>query len=83
MHSPDFVNQVLEATPPNLGTFKRIQGILNMVLEELVDVPLYYTLDRLSNTVKVENPSMLTIRSLPYNCPKFQLKHIFFIGQRY
>ncbi|ENN71141.1 hypothetical protein HUJ04_007597 [Dendroctonus ponderosae] len=67
IHSPDFVKQVLEAAPPYLGTFKRIRGILSMVLEELVDVPLYYTLDRLSNTIKVENPSMLTIRSAILN----------------
>lgn len=33
-----------------------------MVLEELVDVPLYYTLDRLAATLRVETPPMMTLR---------------------
>lgn len=34
-----------------------------MILEELQDVPLYYTLEKLTSTLHVENPPMMVVRS--------------------
>lgn len=62
LHSLEFVNKLLDEVPSNLGTSKRIQGILSMIKEELPDCPLYYTLPQLSGTLHVETPSMLLIR---------------------
>ncbi|CAH2010051.1 unnamed protein product [Acanthoscelides obtectus] len=67
IHSPEFVKKVLDNVPSSLKTYKRIEGILNVVLEELVDVPLYYTLDKLSGTLHVEMPSMMALRSALLN----------------
>ncbi|KAH0629648.1 hypothetical protein JD844_011877 [Phrynosoma platyrhinos] len=66
LHDVGFVQQVLSAVGNNPGRFqtsRRIQGILSMVLEELSDVPLYYTLDNLSKTVHCNSPSLLQFRS--------------------
>ncbi|XP_042304454.1 tRNA (guanine(26)-N(2))-dimethyltransferase isoform X2 [Sceloporus undulatus] len=66
LHDVGFVQQVLSAVGSNPGRFQtsqRIQGILSMVLEELNDVPLYYTLDNLSKTVHCSSPSLLQFRS--------------------
>lgn len=67
LHSPAFVQEVLDTASTNLGTYKRIQGVLTMILEELQDVPLYYTLEKLSSTLHVENPPMPVIRSAILN----------------
>lgn len=53
--------------PENLNTFKRIQGVLRVIGEELTDVPLYYTLERLSGVIHVEMPAMLSFRSAILN----------------
>ncbi|XP_029440973.1 LOW QUALITY PROTEIN: tRNA (guanine(26)-N(2))-dimethyltransferase [Rhinatrema bivittatum] len=66
MHDLDFVQGVLKAVRSNPGRFKtsdRIQGVLSMVLEELADVPLYYTLDNLSSIIHCNTPSLLQFRS--------------------
>ncbi|XP_008115675.1 tRNA (guanine(26)-N(2))-dimethyltransferase isoform X2 [Anolis carolinensis] len=66
LHDMAFVQQVLSAVGSNPGRFQtgqRIQGILSMALEELSDVPLYYTLDNLSKTVHCSSPSLLQFRS--------------------
>ncbi|XP_060620902.2 tRNA (guanine(26)-N(2))-dimethyltransferase [Anolis sagrei] len=66
LHDVAFVQQVLSAIGSNSGRFQtgqRIQGILSMALEELSDVPLYYTLDNLSKTVHCSSPSLLQFRS--------------------
>ncbi|KAM9856543.1 tRNA (guanine(26)-N(2))-dimethyltransferase isoform 2-T2 [Aulostomus maculatus] len=66
IHDFDFVQRVLysaSGNPSRFGTSKRIEGVLSMVTEELEDVPLYYTMDSLSNTIHCNTPSMLQFRS--------------------
>jgi tRNA (guanine26-N2/guanine27-N2)-dimethyltransferase len=67
LHSPQFVEKLLAEVPQHLGTFKRIEGVLNVIKEELPDSPLYYTLEQLSGTLHVETPSMIMIRSAILN----------------
>nr|XP_033791309.1 tRNA (guanine(26)-N(2))-dimethyltransferase-like [Geotrypetes seraphini] len=66
IHDPDFVQRVLNAVKSNPQRFKtsaRIEGVLSMMLEELTDVPLYYTLDNLSSVIHCNTPSLLQMRS--------------------
>ncbi|XP_062979339.1 tRNA (guanine(26)-N(2))-dimethyltransferase isoform X2 [Elgaria multicarinata webbii] len=66
LHDAAFVQRVLSAVGSNPGRFQtspRIQGILSMVMEELSDAPLYYTLDHLSKTIRCSSPSLLQFRS--------------------
>ncbi|EDW04217.1 probable tRNA (guanine(26)-N(2))-dimethyltransferase [Drosophila grimshawi] len=69
IHQTSFVQQLLEAvqsstSPLNaLGTQRRIVGVLSMVQEELPDVPLYYTPDKLCCVLKLEIVPMLKMRS--------------------
>ncbi|XP_030052796.1 tRNA (guanine(26)-N(2))-dimethyltransferase isoform X2 [Microcaecilia unicolor] len=66
IYDPDFVQRVLNAVKINPQRFKtsdRIEGVLSMVLEELPDVPLYYTLDNLGRVLHCINPSLLQFRS--------------------
>ncbi|XP_007489184.1 tRNA (guanine(26)-N(2))-dimethyltransferase isoform X2 [Monodelphis domestica] len=66
IHDLDFVGQVLAAVSRNPGRFRtsaRIRGVLSMVTEELPDVPLYYTLDQLSSTIRCNTPRLLQLRS--------------------
>ncbi|KAL8211723.1 UNVERIFIED_CONTAM: tRNA methyltransferase 1 [Gekko kuhli] len=66
LHDAGFVQRVLSAVGSNPGRFRtsqRIQGILSMAIEELSDVPLYYTLDNLSKTIRCNSPSLLQFRS--------------------
>ncbi|XP_017153806.1 probable tRNA (guanine(26)-N(2))-dimethyltransferase isoform X2 [Drosophila miranda] len=67
LHNPDFVKDLLDAvqeTPLSaLGTQRRIVGVLSVVQEELSDVPLYYTPDKLCSVLKLEIVPMLKFRS--------------------
>lgn len=66
LHDVDFVQRVLSAVgsnPSRFQTSQRIQGILSMAIEELGDIPLYYTLDNLSKTIRCNSPSLLQFRS--------------------
>ncbi|XP_007469141.1 PREDICTED: tRNA (guanine(26)-N(2))-dimethyltransferase isoform X3 [Lipotes vexillifer] len=66
LHDLDFVGRVLEAVSANPGRFhtaERIRGVLSVVAEELLDVPLYYTLDQLSSTIHCSTPGLLQLRS--------------------
>ncbi|XP_015604849.1 probable tRNA (guanine(26)-N(2))-dimethyltransferase isoform X2 [Cephus cinctus] len=67
LHDQVFISKLL-CTLDNmeLGTLKRIQGVLNVVHEEL-DVPLYYTLDRLMSIVRCHTPTILAFRSALMN----------------
>ncbi|GJQ72207.1 hypothetical protein Trydic_g3298 [Trypoxylus dichotomus] len=67
IHNKYFVNEVLNNIPKHLKTAQRIQGVLNVILEELEEPPLYYTLERLSGTLHLETPPMLIIRSAILN----------------
>lgn len=65
LHDITFVQKVLDALERNPKRFKtsdRIEGMLSMVTEEL-NIPLYYTLDNLSSTVRCSTPSLLQFRS--------------------
>ncbi|XP_053978045.1 tRNA (guanine(26)-N(2))-dimethyltransferase [Hylaeus volcanicus] len=67
LHDQQFVSELLcNLHNMRLGTLKRIEGVLNVIHEEL-DVPLYYTLDRLMSTVRCHTPSMLMFRSALLN----------------
>jgi len=66
LHEHGFVSRLLCNLSMKLGTSKRIKGILTMIEEEL-DVPLYYNLDRLMSIVKCHVPSMLMFRSALLN----------------
>ncbi|XP_075153046.1 tRNA methyltransferase 1 [Haematobia irritans] len=67
IHDKEFVQDLLNAIdkPPlqDLGTQKRLLGMLTVVLEELDDVPLYYTLDKLCCVLKLEIVPILKFRS--------------------
>ncbi|XP_065511025.1 tRNA (guanine(26)-N(2))-dimethyltransferase [Caloenas nicobarica] len=66
LHDVPFVERVLAALERNPGRFAsegRMRGVLSVVTEELSDVPLYYTLDGLSSTIRSNTPSLLQLRS--------------------
>ncbi|RLU19894.1 hypothetical protein DMN91_008453 [Ooceraea biroi] len=67
LHEHGFVSRLLgNLSSMELGTSKRIEGVLTMIHEEL-DVPLYYNVDRLMSIVKCHVPSMLLFRSALLN----------------
>ncbi|XP_076382619.1 tRNA (guanine(26)-N(2))-dimethyltransferase isoform X2 [Megalopta genalis] len=67
LHDQMFVSELLcNLHIMKLETVKRIEGVLNVVHEEL-DIPLYYTLDRLLSIVRCCTPSMLMFRSALLN----------------
>uniref|UniRef100_A0A674H9A2 tRNA (guanine(26)-N(2))-dimethyltransferase n=1 Tax=Taeniopygia guttata TaxID=59729 RepID=A0A674H9A2_TAEGU len=66
LHDPAFVKGVLaalERSPGRFSTEPRMRGMLSVIAEELSDVPLYYTLDGLSSTIRSNTPSLLQLRS--------------------
>ncbi|NXB94356.1 TRM1 dimethyltransferase, partial [Vidua chalybeata] len=66
LHDPTFVEGVLaalERSPGRFSTEPRMRGMLSVIAEELSDVPLYYTLDGLSSTIRSNTPSLLQLRS--------------------
>ncbi|XP_032686440.1 probable tRNA (guanine(26)-N(2))-dimethyltransferase [Odontomachus brunneus] len=67
LHDQAFVSQMLcNLSSMELGTLKRMKGVLTMIHEEL-DVPLYYNLNRLMSIVKCQVPPMLVFRSALLN----------------
>lgn len=67
LHEQEFVSRLLcSLSGMELGTSKRMEGVLTMIHEEL-DVPLYYNLDRLMSIVKCSVPPMLLFRSALLN----------------
>ncbi|XP_072759053.1 tRNA (guanine(26)-N(2))-dimethyltransferase isoform X1 [Anoplolepis gracilipes] len=67
LHDQEFVSRLLcNLNNIQLGTSKRIEGVLTMIHEEL-DIPLYYNLDRLMSIVKCDVPSILKFRSALLN----------------
>ncbi|XP_011871745.1 PREDICTED: probable tRNA (guanine(26)-N(2))-dimethyltransferase [Vollenhovia emeryi] len=67
LHDREFVSRLLSNLDTmELGTLKRMEGVLTMIHEEL-DTPLYYNLDSLMSTVKCHVPPMLTFRSALLN----------------
>lgn len=70
LHNFEFVERIVDsliASPTDFKTHKRIQGTLNVILEELPDVPLYYSMDRLSSTLHSICPKMVQFRSALLN----------------
>uniref|UniRef100_A0A8C3NN46 tRNA (guanine(26)-N(2))-dimethyltransferase n=1 Tax=Geospiza parvula TaxID=87175 RepID=A0A8C3NN46_GEOPR len=66
LHDPSFVEGVLaalERSPGRFATEPRMRGMLSVIAEELSDVPLYYTLDGLSSTIRSNTPGLLQLRS--------------------
>ncbi|XP_037882407.1 probable tRNA (guanine(26)-N(2))-dimethyltransferase isoform X1 [Glossina fuscipes] len=67
IHDNTFVQSLIEAINKaplsELSTQKRLNGMLTMVLEELPDVPLYYTLDKLCCVLKLEIIPILKFRT--------------------
>ena len=67
IHDPEFLEQLMKTVLTDrgsrLGTYKRIVGILAVVQEELHDIPLYYTIEKLSCVLKLEMMPMLKLRS--------------------
>ncbi|XP_012274208.1 probable tRNA (guanine(26)-N(2))-dimethyltransferase [Orussus abietinus] len=67
LHDQAFISQLLcSLNELDLNTSKRIEGVLNVIHEEL-DVPLYYTTDRLMSIVRCHVPSMMVFRSAILN----------------
>lgn len=67
IHDHEFVRELIQAVNDKplceLGTQRRLQGVLTVVQEELFDVPLYYVLDKLCCVLKLENIPVLKFRS--------------------
>lgn len=67
IHDLEFIEMLYETVqgePYNkLETISRINGVLSVVQEELPDVPLYYSLNSLCGTLKLEGIPMLNFRS--------------------
>lgn len=67
IHDADFVSALLDtiAHEPflQLGTHARLRGMLSVIAEELHDVPLYYTIEKLCSVLKLEVVPILKFRS--------------------
>ncbi|KYQ50363.1 putative N(2),N(2)-dimethylguanosine tRNA methyltransferase [Trachymyrmex zeteki] len=67
LHDHGFVSRLLcNLNNMELGTSKRMEGVLTVIHEEL-DIPLYYNLDRLMSIVRCHVPPMLMFRSALLN----------------
>jgi tRNA (guanine26-N2/guanine27-N2)-dimethyltransferase len=63
LHDKAFVTRLEHlASAGEFGTARRMQGVLAVVGEELPDVPLYYTLDRLCSVMHSECVPMMQFR---------------------
>lgn len=68
LHDEVFVSRLEHlARTGEFGTARRMQGVLAVVREELADVPLYYTLDRLCSVIHTESIPMMQFRSALMN----------------
>ena len=70
LHDMDFVKKLkecLKTRTNKMGTHKRMEGMLQVVSEELPDVPLYYSVDTLARTVKCSTPPTVLLRSALLN----------------
>ncbi|XP_058452414.1 tRNA (guanine(26)-N(2))-dimethyltransferase [Malaya genurostris] len=67
LYDKEFLKELMQTIEQEqfkkLTTIRRIYGTLSVIQEELQDVPLYYTLDRLCGTLKLEVVSMMKFRS--------------------
>lgn len=67
LHDTRFVHEMLTCAPAHLLTRRRLEGLLTVVMEELMDVPLYYALEHLSGSLRCETPPLASIRSALLN----------------
>jgi len=68
LHDETFVSRLEHlAGAGEFGTARRMQGVLAVIGEELPDVPLYYTLDRLCSVMHCECMPMMHFRSALLN----------------
>lgn len=70
LHDTEFLKKVIERVvcgSHNLATSDRICGMLNVALEELPDVPLFYVLDAVCAVLHSKTPNMKTFRSALLN----------------
>ncbi|KAL0279521.1 UNVERIFIED_CONTAM: hypothetical protein PYX00_001059 [Menopon gallinae] len=68
LHDLDFLKETISVVESkDLKTKNRLIGVLNMIMEELNDVPLYYDAKKLSSTLGTTNIPMLTLRSAIMN----------------
>ncbi|KAG8177922.1 hypothetical protein JTE90_015357 [Oedothorax gibbosus] len=70
LHDKDFVQETIKLVEHESGalnTSKRILGMLNVVLEELEDCPLYHRVEKLSSKVHVTSPTNVQVRSAILN----------------
>uniref|UniRef100_A0A182JDC6 tRNA (guanine(26)-N(2))-dimethyltransferase n=1 Tax=Anopheles atroparvus TaxID=41427 RepID=A0A182JDC6_ANOAO len=67
LHDEEFLAELMRTVEQEeskrLTTIRRIYGTLAVIREELHDVPLYYTLDRMCGILKLESIGMLKLRS--------------------
>ena len=67
IHDPDWVTAALDrlraGVDAHLSTSERLIGVLTAVSEELVDVPLYYTLPDLCGTLHCSSPKMAQVKA--------------------
>jgi tRNA (guanine26-N2/guanine27-N2)-dimethyltransferase len=68
IHDGDFLGKLMEFVrsekAEKLGTHARLVGMLSVVQEELLDIPLYYRIDSLCCTLKVEAIPQMKLRSV-------------------
>ncbi|XP_065220362.1 tRNA (guanine(26)-N(2))-dimethyltransferase isoform X1 [Planococcus citri] len=68
LHDEEFVEKMLTiAQKGELGTHKRMIGMLTVIKEELNDVPLFYTIDVLSSKIHCPNIPLAKFRSALLN----------------
>lgn len=70
IHNEDFVTAILSYVQVNRDLFEtrsRIIGVLSMIREELFDVPLYYTSDKMFGAAHLTVMPMLMLRSAILN----------------
>lgn len=70
LHNQEFLKSVIsrvENSPSPPKTKDRICGMLNVALEELPDVPLYYVLDAVCSVLHCQPPNMMLMRSALLN----------------
>lgn len=67
IHDAEFIDLLYETIQSEesqkLVTHSRIYGMLSVIQEELLDVPLYYSIDHLCSILKMENVPILKFRS--------------------
>lgn len=67
IHDPEFITALLNTIKQlpfsTLGTYTRMVGMLSVIGEELHDIPLYYAIDKLCSTLKLEVVPILKFRS--------------------